>query len=55
LEVNYFSFDVDAINITIVALDPLFLLDTYSYELLECSLIIHGVIIHLEDFEFLRE
>jgi hypothetical protein len=46
---------VDAINITIVALDSLFLLDTHGYELLECPLIIHGVIIHLKGFEFLHE
>jgi hypothetical protein len=45
---------VDAINTTIIVLDPLFLLDTHSYELLECSLIIHGVVVHLEGFEFLR-
>jgi hypothetical protein len=41
---------VDAINITIIALDPFFLLGTHSYELLECPLIIHGVVVHLEGF-----
>jgi hypothetical protein len=46
---------VDTINNTIVALDPFFLLDTHSYELFECPLIIHGVVIHLKGFEFLRE
>jgi hypothetical protein len=46
---------VDAINTTIVALDPFFLLDTHSYELLECPFVIHGVIIHLEGLEFLQE
>jgi hypothetical protein len=46
---------VDAINTTIVALDPLFLLYTHGYELLECPLVIHGVVVHLEGFEFLRE
>jgi hypothetical protein len=46
---------VDAINTTIVMLDHLFLLDTHSYELLECPLIIHGVIIHFEGFKFLQE
>jgi hypothetical protein len=46
---------VDAINTTIVALDPFFLLDTYSYELFECSLVIHGVVVHLEGIEFLQE
>jgi hypothetical protein len=45
----------DNINTTIVVLDPFFLLDTHSYELFKCSLIIHGVVIHLEGFEFLRE
>jgi hypothetical protein len=44
---------VDAINTTIVALDPLFLLDTHSYELLECPLVIHGVVVHLKGFELL--
>jgi hypothetical protein len=46
---------VDAINTIIVALDPFFLLDTHSYELFECPFIIHGVVIHLEGLEFLRE
>jgi hypothetical protein len=46
---------IDAINTTIVALDPFFLLDTHSYELVECLLIIHRVVVHLEGFEFLRE
>jgi hypothetical protein len=46
---------VDAINITIVALDPFFLLDTHGYELFECPLVIHRVIVHLEGFEFLQE
>jgi hypothetical protein len=45
---------VDTI-IIIVVFDPFFLLDTYRYELFECPLVIHGVVIHLEDFEFLRE
>jgi hypothetical protein len=45
---------VDAINITIIALDPFFLLNTHSYELFECQLVIHGVVVHLEDFEFLQ-
>jgi hypothetical protein len=44
---------VDAINTIIVALDPLFLLDTHSYELLECPLAIHEIVVHLEGFEFL--
>jgi hypothetical protein len=35
--------------------DPLFLLDTHGYELLECPLVIHGVVVHLKSFEFLRE
>jgi hypothetical protein len=42
-------------NTTIVVFDPFFLLDTYSYELFECPLVIHGVVIHLEGFKFLRE
>jgi hypothetical protein len=46
---------VDAINTTIVALDPLFLLDTHSYELLECPLFIHGIVVHLEGLKFLQE
>jgi hypothetical protein len=46
---------VDAIGTTIVALDPFFLLDTHSYELFECPFVIHGVVIHLEGLEFLRE
>jgi hypothetical protein len=46
---------VDTINTTIIAIDPFFLLDTHSYELFECPLVIHGVVIHLEGFEFLRE
>jgi hypothetical protein len=45
---------VDTIT-TIVALDPFFLLDTHSYELFECPLVIHGVVIHLEGFDFLQE
>jgi hypothetical protein len=44
---------VDAINTTIVAIDPLLLLDTHSYELLECPLVIHGVVVYLKGFEFL--
>jgi hypothetical protein len=43
---------VDTI-ITIVALDPFFILGTHSYELFECPLVIHGVVIHLKSFEFL--
>jgi hypothetical protein len=46
---------VDAINTTIVALDPFFLLDTHSYELFECLFVIHGVVVHLEGFKFLQE
>jgi hypothetical protein len=46
---------VDAIITTIVVLDRFFLLDTHSYELFECSLIILRVAVHLEGFEFLRE
>jgi hypothetical protein len=46
---------VDAINTTIVALDHFFLLDTHSYELFECPFVIHGVVVHLEGFKFLRE
>jgi hypothetical protein len=46
---------VDTISTTIVALNPFFLLDTHSYELFKCPLVIHGVIIHLEGLEFLRE
>jgi hypothetical protein len=46
---------VDAINTIIVALDPFFLLDTHSYELFECLFIIHGVVVHLEGLEFIRE
>jgi hypothetical protein len=46
---------VDAINTTIVTLDPFFLLDTHRYELFECPFVIHGVVIHLEGLEFLRE
>jgi hypothetical protein len=46
---------IDAINTTIVALDPIFFLDTHSYELFECPPVIHGVVVHLEGFEFLRE
>jgi hypothetical protein len=46
---------VDAINTTIVTFDPFFLLDTHGYELLYCPLVIHGVVVHLEGFEFLRE
>jgi hypothetical protein len=46
---------VDAINTTIVALDPLLLLDTHSYKLLECPLLIHRVVVHLKCFKFLRE
>jgi hypothetical protein len=46
---------VDAINTTIVALDHFFLLDTHSYELYECPLIIHGDVIHFKGFEFLHE
>jgi hypothetical protein len=46
---------VDAINTTIVTFDSLFLLDTHGYELFECTLVIHGVVVHLESFKFLRE
>jgi hypothetical protein len=46
---------VDAINTTIVVLDPFFLLDTHSYELFECQFVIYGVVIHLEGLEFLQE
>jgi hypothetical protein len=46
---------IDAINTTIVTLDPFFLLDTHSYELIECPFVIHGVVIHLKCLEFLRE
>jgi hypothetical protein len=46
---------VDAINTTIAAFDPFILLDTHSYELFECSLVIHRVVVHLEGFKFLRE
>jgi hypothetical protein len=46
---------VDTINTIIVALDPFLLLDTHGYELFECPLVIHGVVVHLECFEFLRE
>jgi hypothetical protein len=42
---------VDAINTTIVAIDSFFLLNTHSYELFECSVVIHGVVVHLEGFE----
>jgi hypothetical protein len=45
---------VDAINTTIVALDPFFLLDTHSYKLFECPFVIHGVVVHLKGFEFFR-
>jgi hypothetical protein len=44
---------VDTINTTIIVLDPIFLLDTHRYELFECSLVIHGVVVHLKGFEFL--
>jgi hypothetical protein len=46
---------VDTINTTIIALDPFFLLDTNSYELFKCPLVIHGVVIHLEGFESHRQ
>jgi hypothetical protein len=46
---------VDAINTTIVALDPIFLLDTHSYKLFMYPIVIHGVVIHLKGFKFLRE
>jgi hypothetical protein len=46
---------VDAINTTIVALDPIFLLDTHSYKLFMYPIVIHGVVIHLKGFEFLWE
>jgi hypothetical protein len=45
---------VDAINTTIIVLDPILLLDTHSYELFEYPFVIHGVIVHFEGFEFLR-
>jgi hypothetical protein len=35
--------------------DHFFLLDTHSYKLFECPLIIHRVAVHLEGFEFLQE
>jgi hypothetical protein len=44
---------VDTINTTIIALDPFFLLDAHSYEVFECPLAIHGVVVHLKGFEFL--
>jgi hypothetical protein len=47
--------NVDAINTTIVALDPFFVLDTHVYKLFECPLVIHGVVVLLEGFEFLEE
>jgi hypothetical protein len=46
---------VNAINTTIVALDSFLLLDTHSYELFECQLVIHGVVVCLEGFKFLQE
>jgi predicted membrane chloride channel (bestrophin family) len=46
---------VDVISITIVALDPFFLLGIHSYKFFECPLVIHGVVIHLKSFEFFRE
>jgi hypothetical protein len=46
---------VDTINTIIVVLDPFFLLDTHRYELFECSLVIHGVVIHMKGFKFLQE
>jgi hypothetical protein len=45
---------VDTIT-TIIALDLFFLLDTHSYELFECPLVIHGDVIHLEGFEFFQD
>jgi hypothetical protein len=43
---------IDTINTTIVALDPLLLMDTHSHELLDCSLLIHGVVVDLKGFKF---
>jgi hypothetical protein len=44
---------VDTINNTIVVFDSFLLMDTHSYKLFKCLLVIHGVVIHLEGFEFL--
>jgi hypothetical protein len=44
----------DVINTIIIALD-LLLLDTHSQELLECPILIHGVVVDLKDFKFLWE
>jgi hypothetical protein len=46
---------VDTINNTIVAIDSFLLMDTHNYKLFECLLVIHGVVIHLEGFKFLRD
>jgi hypothetical protein len=46
---------IDAINTTIIALDPFFLLSTHGYEFFHYPLVIHGVVIHLKGFEFLRK
>jgi hypothetical protein len=46
---------IHTITTTIVALDPLLLLDIYSHELLECPFLIYGVVFDLKCFKFLWE
>jgi hypothetical protein len=44
---------VDTVNTSIVTLDPLQFLDTYSYEFLKCPLLIHRVIVDIKGLKLL--